>query len=595
MCFGMIASAPGSADRIFVSRRALLALVGVAVLAGWLRFSGITDLGVRFDDEACYVADARLWHRCAALMLDGEALRAVVGGDKKAFQRRMTAHRINFSDRYLKPSQGYTFLGSLMMFLVGDDPAALPVLNALCGTLAVIVVYLLGSVLFDRWIGVAGALFLAISPYHLVYCRSAWPNASAGLFLLIGVLCWALGRRGMWPLGRAYVLAGIAIGYAATCHYSSLCVVPVLVLVDLLTADGRLCSCEKSAGFFRSRVGLWVRLVGGVAVVAVAFEAVFQAARLAAKATDSFLPLKTFLEACWQWGQVILQCGVKTPGGGWINTQIPTVYAGYFVHWHGVAVGGLLLLGIIVGLRSRGAGKVIALFPIAVVVLLMVQRYTIARAAAAAVPFACLCLAVGLYFILRPCDRWRRLKPVLALVLVCAMGAYPFVESCRLVRAGSDIEAVCAFVRERGIKTLAVPMDTCNRSKYSLYLEDGGTTIMRHRYDRWGTPQQVLARFQAKGVRWLLTDAQCWHYRDLARRPRDEVFRWWQAMDDRLAKDAVLVAEFPHISDYRWEFLSEGPGVNLLPEMIERGDGPIRIYDLQSEAVAQDRAASKTW
>ena len=98
--------------------------MGVVILAAWLRFGGITEVGIRFDDESCYAADARLWHRCAALMIDGEAVRAVFRGDKQALQGRMEALGVDFGARYAKPSQGYTFLGALMMFAVGDAPAA---------------------------------------------------------------------------------------------------------------------------------------------------------------------------------------------------------------------------------------------------------------------------------------------------------------------------------------------------------------------------------------------------------------------------------------------------------------------------------------
>ena len=40
-------------------------LAVVVVAASILRFAGITDVGIRFDDEGAYVGDARLWHRCA--------------------------------------------------------------------------------------------------------------------------------------------------------------------------------------------------------------------------------------------------------------------------------------------------------------------------------------------------------------------------------------------------------------------------------------------------------------------------------------------------------------------------------------------------
>ena len=46
------------------SRIHALALTAILVSAGWLRFSGLFEASIRFDDEAAYALDARLWHRC---------------------------------------------------------------------------------------------------------------------------------------------------------------------------------------------------------------------------------------------------------------------------------------------------------------------------------------------------------------------------------------------------------------------------------------------------------------------------------------------------------------------------------------------------
>jgi hypothetical protein len=59
-------------------------------------------------------------------------------------------------------------------------------------------------------------------------------------------------------------------------------------------------------------------------------------------------------------------------------------------------------------------------------------------------------------------------------------------------------------------------------------------------------------------------------------------------MSNHLVDSAVLAVEFPHISDYRWEFLSEGPGVDLLSEMAREGDGALRIYDLGFDTPARE-------
>jgi len=109
----------------------------VVVTACLLRFDGITTVGIRYDDEGAYVGDARLWHRCALVSTDRQAIGAVMHGDKATLQKRMDDLGVDFAARYAKPSQGYTFLGALAMFAVGDRPAALLTLNAVSGVLTV--------------------------------------------------------------------------------------------------------------------------------------------------------------------------------------------------------------------------------------------------------------------------------------------------------------------------------------------------------------------------------------------------------------------------------------------------------------------------
>ena len=53
-------------------------------------------------------------------------------------------------------------------------------------------------------------------------------------------------------------------------------------------------------------------------------------------------------------------------------------------------------------------------------------------------------------------------------------------------------------------------------------------------------------------------------------------------MDKLLAASAVLAAEFPHLTDDRWQFLAEGPSISYLLQMTRAGAGALRVYDLQS-------------
>lgn len=592
-------------------RRHGRALIVVLAVAATLRFTSISQVGIRFDDEASYAADARLWHRCARLLVDPQAMGAVIRGDKAGVQSRMATLGIDFADRYDKPSQGFTFPAAAMMFLVGDDPTALVVLNALCGTLSVWILYQLGFVMFGRSIALLAAALLAVSPYHVTYCRSAFPYATATMFVLLGVWWWSKPRSG--PCGRRYlVLSGAALGCATSCHYSALGVAGMLMAFELVhrpTPRGG----EFSAGSFAHAGRRCGVIFVGLMIPILMIEGIFQSARLAARVTDSFLPVITYFEAFIEWAGVIAFCGVRPAGVTLLNWTIPAVYTGYFTHWHGAVGSVTLMAGLcVVLLRGRGRARIPAIIVTGTVGLLMLQRYMIPRAAAMIVPFACLCIAVALRAL---AGSWPRLvddsefsesgcppririepatpsgaanhvrrwcRPLAAWVLASVLLVSLIPGLTQVVGPRSALAQACSFVTENGGGRVIVPVDSCNQSKYALYLDSANTDIVRRKLSLFGTPDEVLSLLRDEGARWMITDPQHYHYPDLQRTPGGVVYEWWRNMHDYLDGHAELVVEFDHQAGNRWEFLAEGTGLRFLPEMVRRNDGTLKIYDLQS-------------
>lgn len=70
------------------------------------------------------------------------------------------------------PPLYYTLL-HFWMALLGDDPVTVRALSALCGTLTISVVYLLGRRLADEKVGLLAALILAVSPFHVRFAQEA--------------------------------------------------------------------------------------------------------------------------------------------------------------------------------------------------------------------------------------------------------------------------------------------------------------------------------------------------------------------------------------------------------------------------------------
>jgi hypothetical protein len=572
---------PGGVGRAALRPRAggwhRLALVGVLTLAAFLRFDGITRVGIRFDDEGAYALDARLWHRGAMLLTDPEAVRAVWHGDRPTLKRLKEVYRIDFGDRYAKPGQGYTFLGALVMSITGDAAGALPLTNALCGTLAVLVLYLIGSSSMGRTVGLGAALLLAVSPYHLVYCRSALSEAVSGLAVLTGVLCWTLGRTRGWSWRRTALLSGLAFGYAITCHHRTAYIPPLLLLADLLLefqirGTGRLWGASPaSAG---ARVG-WLAL--GAAIPILAVESIFQAARAAAALAGGGFSLTTYLPAWWAWVMADYAAGAgPAPNALW-TLQVPAAYAAFFVHWHGLAAGVLALLGVVLVLRPKGPAKAPGLIVLGTLTVLLLQKHVVARALSTATPFLCLCVAVGwTQCAARPASR-RALRVVWATALGLLVVVPAAAGAWRVSGQRSQLGEVCSFLAERQADVVAVPADV---RKYRLYLDDYGIRTLGIRCRLTQPPDVLLAQLRSAGVRWVVTDPQYWHYITDEQSAGGHVAQRWQALGHELERNGTLAVEFPHLNTARWEFLAEANGTTCVAQMTAQGGGPLRVYDL---------------
>lgn len=576
--------ASGGSLRGIQNQWSAVALVGIITVASTLRLGGIGEVGIRFDDEGAYVGDARLWHRCARVLLDGDALRAVAHRDKKAFQARLAAHGVDFAARYIKPSQGYTFLGAATMFVIGDRPAALLVLNAVCGVLTVVVLYGLGALLFNRPIALCAALFLAVSPYHVVYCRSAMTESTTAFFATLGLLVWVCGIKRGWSAARTYGLSGLLVGYAATCHLRSLYVVGILVLTEMLIFRWRDAMRDGLGAPIRQGLKRWSCFLVGLALPALTIEAVFLSARIAATASDSFLPLATYFEAFREWfrfGKDYYAIEAARTAGTFGVSGV--TYLTYLLERHGAVAVTLSAVGLIAGLFKPGLARLPALLVLVTIALLWNGPSVIARALSTAVPEICLCSAVGLAALAGLLRRRVLLRNAVLTVLAVLVVGSGTRASMRLCRERSSVADACRFLASRGPAVAAVPIDTYHKSKYWLYLEGSDVTIRNDAVDRTESPAEVLRRWRGEGVRWLVMDAQRWHSREFPEGPRNQLFDWWERMNGHLVGQAYIAAEFPHISGFCREFLDEGPGPAFVGEMMAAQAGRLRIYDLQAD------------
>jgi hypothetical protein len=89
-------------------------------------------------------------------------------------------------------------------------------------------VYVLGRRVWGIGAGLIGALFLAVSQFHLQHSQYVTTDVASGLFVLLSFTCaFAIAQEGRW---RDYLLAGLLAGFAASTKYNAgLIVLPIAV------------------------------------------------------------------------------------------------------------------------------------------------------------------------------------------------------------------------------------------------------------------------------------------------------------------------------------------------------------------------------
>ena len=572
------------------------ALVAILLLGAYLRVWGAGEVGLRYDDENAYLAEARLWHRIAAVVTSPDTLSAAWRGDRETLKTQMHGADIDFSATYDKPTQGYSLFCGILMFPFGERPAAALYGNAVCGLLTVWVIYGLGCAAFSRPVGLLAALMLAVSPYHLVYCRTAFPEATASLFITLAMLLWVVGVKRGWTARRTCGLSGVAMGIAMTCHFRHGYLLGVIALADAWwlwhSQRGEGGAEDGLPARLVGRLRLWLRvgalrilwLTCGFLVAPMCIESLRQAGRLVAWMLDTQLFKEGYLAQFPSYLVMRHGLGVAMKGRNpnWCTDTLEALGT-YLFHWYGAIGCVLMVVGLAWLLRRRSLAKVALLAVVVTVLLASSQPYAVARALSAVVPALSLAMAVGAVWLAGRICRdsgmigWlgmseARARParvcgvVLGLLMV-GVGVPGLAHCWRLHGAQSDLPKACKLLEQQGVGVVAVSPDPHHHSKYWQYLEHTGVTPDNSRFYNLGPPPDVFETWRNAGVRWVAVDPQRWHYRETPPGPANRVYDWWADMDAYLAEHARLLAEFDHLSDYCWEFLADGPGLACLDEM----------------------------
>ena len=159
--------------------------------------------------------------------------------------------------------------------------------TACVGTLCVFMTYLVGKKFFGTRVGLAGALFLAVSVQHASHSHVAVTDVPQSLFILAAYLplhhIMSRDRR------RDYIIAGLLIGLGAATKYLAVLLVPTL----LLAAWFRFNTLEEPALGLETTGGKQVKRCAPLHYLPIAFASIFTGFFIGSPYT--FINFHTFL------------------------------------------------------------------------------------------------------------------------------------------------------------------------------------------------------------------------------------------------------------------------------------------------------------
>ena len=198
-----------------MSRWVAVALTVILLLAGFLRVHGTSTRGLTTDDEGLYAQGVQTYSAVATY-----AAMSLVGSQRPTFVTYFSEHG---GSRLLSDKPTFVFLGFLASLLISARDYTLIAVSSVFGLLTVAITFAIARVLGNRRdVGLVAALFLAVSPLHLAYSRTAFSDITGAAVAWLALWLYLLFLESPESRPRYRVAAALLAGAAFTTHPSLL-------------------------------------------------------------------------------------------------------------------------------------------------------------------------------------------------------------------------------------------------------------------------------------------------------------------------------------------------------------------------------------
>ena len=379
-------------------------LTAITILAIFLRLHGLEQRGLVYWDGAKFALEGVRLHAALDRLI---GVHAPAGAGKGVGTAKPT----------------HALLFALAYAIVGTHDWAALTLDAVASVVAVLLSFVIGRRLFGVVPGLIAAILLTVSPYDIIYARSALSESDATALLLAAVAVWSYtwirpdGERETRWMPRRYplglIVAGVLLGLAITANYRLIVYGAVLVAFDLLWAA---CTARRR---WPLRVLLWAP---SLVAVPLAWQVAGQEA----------LRRGVVLFAYENTGRAATYAGELQRVLAAANLTLPNpVQAEWYVQRQGIALVILLLIGLAVALRTHSfPWMAIAALAVVPAVIFASGPYVVARSLASLVPFTMLLAAAGVASIAGRSSTVRAMMAILVAVGVVSSAtlAWPLTQ-----------------------------------------------------------------------------------------------------------------------------------------------------------------------
>lgn len=210
----------------------LIFIMLIVMFGTLVRNYNIENKGLFFYDEGIYVCSAKAKY---LNFINKLGIKEKITEKDAVLKQHIGKGNPNF---VTGSKIGFVFFIELSFFLFGISAYSPLLVSVFFGAITILLVYLIARRVYNENIALLSALVLAVSSMHIMYSRSALPQAASMFFLFLGVYFYVRGTEqcSVPTENKKYlymILCALTVGFAFTVHYNLLLMLPLFVFFEV--------------------------------------------------------------------------------------------------------------------------------------------------------------------------------------------------------------------------------------------------------------------------------------------------------------------------------------------------------------------------